>query len=259
MPADPETVNSYDQQAAKWAKRQREGSSIAHQYLEKPAIYAKLPDLTGKSVLCLGSGSGEECDYLMKLGAAKVVGVDVSKGLIEQAKYAYPDVQFEVMDIERLDFEKNSFDFVYSSLVLHYVQDWQNVLKPLYHILKNDGKFLFSTHHPIKWGAEVSQDQNQRKTLIGFSRSEDESFKIYGDYLNSRMITENLIDKLKVSYYHKPFAEIFSEIRSSGFEIIDMLEPKAEIGAKNERLSFYEIHQKIPLFVIFELAKKVLN
>jgi len=253
--ADNSTIESYDRSAEKWAKRQREGKSLAHEYLEKPAMYSKLPDLEGKSVLCIGCGSGEECGVLKKRGAARVVGIDLSRGLIEQAKYAYPDCEFMVMDMERLDFSAGSFDFIYSSLALHYAQDWRNILKPAYKTLKDGGTFLFSTHHPVKWGGEAHKESGVTSNLLGYNRDEQETVKVYGDYLNTRRITENLIDGLNVSYYHKSLSEIFKEIRESGFELADFIEPKPTAAALKARASFFEIYDKIPLFMILELKK----
>ena len=64
----------------------RSGKNIAHKFLEKPAMYKKLPDLKDKSILCIGCGTGEECEHLKSLGAKRVVGIDISKGLIDFAK-----------------------------------------------------------------------------------------------------------------------------------------------------------------------------
>jgi len=115
---------SYNNYADKWAQKMQSGGDSAHKYLEKPAMYKKLPDLKNKSVLCVGCGSGEECNHIKSLGAKKVVGIDISKELINQAKKNYPDIEFYVMDIEKLNFPKSSFNFIYSSLALHYLKDW---------------------------------------------------------------------------------------------------------------------------------------
>ncbi len=254
--ADNSTIAAYDQNAEKWAKRQREGHNLAHEFLEKPAMYAKLPDLEGKSVLCIGCGSGEECQELKDRGAERVVGVDLSKGLIEQAKYKYPDCEFYVMDMERLDFPPETFDFIYSSLVLHYAENWSNVFKPAHRVLKPEGTILLSTHHPVKWSARVTKENGGSENLLGYKRDAKNNVEIFGDYLNTHRITENLIDGLLVSYYHRPLSEIFREIRESGFELIDFLEPKALEGAKRERPDFFELRDKIPMFMILELKKK---
>lgn len=259
MPTDLETVNSYNQNAKKWAERLRGGKNIRHEYLEKPAMFAKLPNLKGLRILCVGCGSGEECQRLKELGASEVVGIDISKGLIEQARYSYPDITFEVMDMERINFSVESFDFAYSSLALHYLKDWQSVLEGVFRVLKPDRKFLFSTHHPIKWAAESQTLKNESKITLGYALKGDGKYEIFGDYLNSRKIDDIFFDKLRVSYFHKPLSEIIREILKSGFQINDFLEPKPSDSIKKERPDFYAVHQKIPLFMIFELKKPKYN
>ena len=95
---------SYNQKAKEWAERMRSGKNFAHTYLEKPAMYGKLPDLKNKTVLCIGCGSGEECAHLLSLGAKKVVGIDLSKELIAIAKASYPNIEFFTMDMAKLKF-----------------------------------------------------------------------------------------------------------------------------------------------------------
>jgi 2-polyprenyl-3-methyl-5-hydroxy-6-metoxy-1,4-benzoquinol methylase len=90
MPTDQKTIDAYNKFAEKWANAKRDRSSIFHRYLEKPGMYGKLPDLVGKDVLCIGCGSGEEGEFLRSLGAKRVVGIDISEGLIDIARKTYP-------------------------------------------------------------------------------------------------------------------------------------------------------------------------
>src|ERR1700683_4583507 len=100
MSTDENTVRSYGDYAEKWATHMRNGENIAHTYLEKPAMYRKIPKLSGDTVLCLGCGTGEECAHVASLGAKKVVGIDIADGLIEYARKSYPQLEFQVMDME---------------------------------------------------------------------------------------------------------------------------------------------------------------
>jgi SAM-dependent methyltransferase len=248
--------DSYSENALDWTSHKRSGRKIRHEYLEKPAIYAKVPNVQNASVLCIGCGSGEECQFLKEKGALRVVGIDSAKGLIEQAKYSYPDVEFLHMDMQKLDFEPESFDFVFSSLALHYVEDLKGLFEKVNKVLKPSGLFLFSTHHPVRWGAESMKKGKERSYLLGYSKHEDDSYTIYGDYFTPRKITDTWFEQLDVTYYHKPISEIFQSALSSGFEIIDFLEPKPIPATKGEREDIWDIHNKIPLFMILELKKK---
>ena len=255
MATDKKTIKSYDDYALKWAKKIRSGKNLAHKYLEKPAMYKKLPKLKGKTVLCIGCGTGEECKHLKSLGAKQVVGIDISKGLIDLAKKSYPDLEFHKMDMEKLNFAKSSFDFVYSSLTIHYVKDWTKTLRGISNIIKKNGRFLFSTHHPVKWGAEVKRTKKKDVFLMGYEKIASGQCKIFGDYLNSRKINDIWFKEFEVNYYHRPLSDIIGDILNSGFTIIDFIEPKPLKSAIKEKKNFYDIHTKIPLFMIFELRK----
>ncbi len=257
MSTDIKTTESYNNYADKWAARMRSGKNIAHDYLEKPAMYGKLPDLTGLDVLCVGCGTGEECAYLLSRGARRVVGVDISAGLIEYAKKSYPDMEFYVMDMEHLELPIESFDYVYSSLVMHYVDSWKDVLSSISNVLKKNGKFLFSTHHPVVWSAERTRTKTEKQSILGYKKfTETNTCEIYGDYLNTRKIEDIWFEDFKVTYAHRSMQEILGDIVSSDFEIKDFLEPKAIESCKEVAPVFWEIHQKLPLFMIFELSKR---
>jgi len=257
MSTDKNTTESYDNYAEKWAERMRSGENIAHEYLEKPAMYGKLPDLTGKDVLCIGCGTGEEVAHLVSLGARRVVGVDISGGLIDYAKKSYPSLEFEVMDMEKLNFSTDSFDFVYSSLVMHYVDSWDKTLASISNVLKKGGSFLFSTHHPVKWSGARIRSDNEVSVLLGYKKNKElKTCEVLGDYLNTRKIDDTWFGDFKVTYVHRSMSEMLKDILKSDFELKDFLEPKAIDKCRDVDPMFWEIHQKLPTFMIFELVKK---
>ena len=251
----PRKYTNYNSYLLPWADKMSKGENLAHKFLEKPAMYEKLPRLKGKTVLCIGCGLGEECGYIKSLGAKKVVGIDISRKFIEYARKHNPHVEFHVMDMEALDFPKNSFDFVYSSLVMHYVKKWDEILCKVYGLLKKTGVFLFSTHHPIKWAAEVQRASEVDSFLMGYKKYRSGDFQIFGDYFSARKIKDIWFDEFSVVYYHQPLSDIISSILKSGFKIIDFIEPKPLRCIAKKKNNFYKIHNKIPLFMIFELKK----
>jgi len=255
MATDKKTVDAYTEYAEKWATLMRSGKVIPHDYLEKPAMYSRLPDLSDKKVLCVGCGTGEECAHLAEI-SDEVIGTDISDGLIKKAKQSYPELQFHVMDMEKLEFENESFDYVYSSLVMHYIDSWTKTLSEVKRVLKNGGTFLFSTHHPVTWGAEQIRGENERSALLGYKKNtQTKEVEIFGDYLNTRKIDDVWFGDFPVTYYHRPLEAMFDDILESGFKIKKVLEPKVTEGAKEIDPILYEIRNKIPMFIIFELQK----
>jgi len=257
MPTDKKIIDAYNREAQKYAKRQRDDSNIYRVYLERPAMYSKLPKLENKSVLCLGCGSGEEVEHLSSLGAAKIVGIDISEKLIEIAKASYPHFEFHVMDAEHLDFPHDSFDFVFSSLTLHYLESWKKTFDSVGSVLKKNGVFLFSITHPFFSATEKYEDEKIKSRILGYKDvKEEERVEVYGNYLDSYKLDAYISKVFTVTNYRKPFSAIIKEITGSGFELLDIVEPKAPVESREQNPKFWEIHQKIPEFAIFELMKK---
>ncbi len=61
------------------------------------------------------------------------------------------------MPIEDIDFPEESFEVVISSLVLHYIKSFGDVLDKVYKCLSRGGDFVFSVEHPI-FTAQDPQD-----------------------------------------------------------------------------------------------------
>lgn len=254
---DESVAGIYNQHAEQWAERLRQGNNPAHRFLEKPAMFAKLPDLTNARVLCIGCGSGEEVEMLRARGAqVRIHGIDIAEGLIRIARETYPDVSFEVRSMDDLQsFADESYDFVYSSLTLHYAAEWAKILREVQRILAPGGRMLFSTHHPVKWGSQVTRGGERDTFMMGYDRPKAGMPTVYGDYLGTRLITDCWFGSMAVEYYHRPLAAIMRDIVASGLAIADFVEPLPTDEAKTENPAFWEIHSKVPLFMIFELLK----
>ena len=59
-------------------------------YLERPALRALLPPITGQRVLDAGVGPGTNLHWLLEQGAESIVGVDGSPKMIEIAEENAP-------------------------------------------------------------------------------------------------------------------------------------------------------------------------
>lgn len=253
-----DVAESYNEHAIRWAERLRKGNNAAHAMLEKPAMNALVPELTGKRVLAIGCGSGEELDMLMAHGADQgdIVGIDISRDLLAIARTAYPDATFVLLRMEDLSvFDDESFDFVYSSLTMHYSNEWQPILSNIRRILKPGCSFLFSTHHPVKWGSAVTRGDDADEFLMGYKRPKSALPTVYGDYLGSRQIKDTWFGNMEVTYYHRPLGAIFADIIASHLSLKVFVEPQPIADARELNPGFHDIHSRIPLFMIFDLVK----
>src|SRR5690625_999116 len=71
-------------------------------------------------ILDLGCGTGDISNLIQDSGA-HVLGVDSSSKMIQQAKYKYPHIPFEVGDANQLQYE-NKFNAVFSNATLHWIK-----------------------------------------------------------------------------------------------------------------------------------------
>ena len=118
---------------------------------EWPALQALLPELRGRAVLDLGCGFGWFCRWARQQGAAHVLGIDVSEKMLARARTTADDpaITYTRADMEQLELPVETFDLVYSSLALHYVENLSGLLSQAYRSLVHGGALVFSVEHPI--------------------------------------------------------------------------------------------------------------
>lgn len=115
------------------------------------ALKKLLPDFQGKRVLDLGCGFGWHCRYAAEGGAGQVVGIDLSRRMLQQAKERNhaPNITYRRMSIEEYEYPAGEFDVVISSLAFHYVEDFASLSRKVAQCLKEEGDFVFSVEHPV--------------------------------------------------------------------------------------------------------------
>lgn len=111
-------------------------------------------DPEGKTVLDFGCGEGYATQRMLELGAAKVEAIDISEGMIEQARETNNNderANFQVMNAEELTFEDNQFDIVFGGAILHHL-DLDKAFNEIKRVLKPNGYAVFVEplgHNPI--------------------------------------------------------------------------------------------------------------
>jgi ubiquinone/menaquinone biosynthesis C-methylase UbiE len=81
--------------------------------------------------LDIGTGTGRGAAALVKrFPEAEVTGIDVSPGMIEEARRRVPGVSFHVGDASRLPFADESFDLVTHTNMIPFLDEVARVLRP---------------------------------------------------------------------------------------------------------------------------------
>ena len=134
----------------------KEGLKAAGEWHQLKPLF---PSLEGKSVLDLGCGYGWHCKFAEEQGATKILGIDLSKKMIEEAqkRNSGNQIEYRISGLEEYDYPENEWDCVISNLALHYIEDIVEIFQKVYRTLKPGGIFLFNIEHPV-FTAGVGQD-----------------------------------------------------------------------------------------------------
>lgn len=243
----------YDEFAEKWHERRINGKAYSKDLIEKPCVFELLGDIRELDLLFLGCGSGEECVYAKEKGARYVYGIDNASKLIAIAKETCPSCEFFVEDLRSFTVQKEKFDRVVASLSLHYIENWQETFSRVWQSLRPGGIFVFSINHPARFGAEIERG-NEYSSLLGYTKIKDD-VRVYGDYLNKRKIKDMWFGELEVEFYHWNIESVMKEVLQSQFTLVELREPRVIPRGEKEAPLFYEIHSKIPQFLVLKLQK----
>ncbi|HEU4408236.1 MAG TPA: methyltransferase domain-containing protein [Polyangiaceae bacterium] len=135
----------YDHVAAQY-KRFKESPFC--RYAEEPTYFRHIGDLSGEAVLDLACGEGHYTRRIKARGAARVVGVDLSEGMIalarDQERQHPLGVEYLVGDGAGLG-KLGSFDRVTASYLLNYAPDRPALVRmcrTAYENLRPGGRFV---------------------------------------------------------------------------------------------------------------------
>lgn len=127
--------------------------SFGTHFLIKILSVADLKILPDSQVLDLCCGTGDFTKIISKIQpAAKVIGLDFSKKMIQLAMAKNRGKTFIQGDCMNLPFKDCEFDYVTMGFGLRNIQDRQGALGEVLRVLKSGGKFLhldFGMHNKI--------------------------------------------------------------------------------------------------------------
>jgi len=189
--------------AGKWNEYKKEISPEVQDFLK------------GKkgNVLDVGCGSGRN---FVKQSGLKISGVDFSKEMLKHARENADkkkiDVELKLIDVEKIPFDNESFDYVVCVAVLHCLKprEQKKVMKEIFRVLKKRGEVFISV-----WSRKSSRLKNKPK----------ESF-IPWTIGNTKQKRYNYI-------YEK--SELEKQVRAAGFKVLKSWEDR-NIGVVGGKL-----------------------
>ncbi len=116
-------------------------------------------ELSNKSILEIGVGSGSHAQLLAK-HAKFFTGIDITdyavRSTTERMKcFGIYNARILRMDAEKMQFDDNSFDYIWSWGVIHHSSNPENILKEMQRVLKPGGLAVTMVYYRNLWNYYV--------------------------------------------------------------------------------------------------------
>lgn len=118
-------------------------------------LLSKIDIASPQKIIDIGCGPGNSTKVLFdKFPNAKIIGIDNSKKMIEQAKHNFSKIEFINADIstDEINYE-NEFDIVFSNACMQWIPNHHVLLKKLMNMLKQNG--ILAVQIPINFSEPI--------------------------------------------------------------------------------------------------------
>lgn len=223
-------------------------------YIEAYTFFSILGDVKGLRVLDLATGTGYYARACAKMGAAEVVGIDVSDQMIGVAQHAEADeplgVRYEVSDAGQFKADQ-PFDLVIAVYLLHYAPNreiLQAMCQNIADNLKPGGRFVTYQMNPAY--PDTPGYYEKYGLYVTHPRGED------GEQLSMRLeLGGEISPELAVYRWNKETLE--EAFTQAGFTSIQWHQPRLspEWQKTSDDPGFFEDYLAVPHAVIVEMVK----
>ncbi|HEY98451.1 MAG TPA: class I SAM-dependent methyltransferase [Dehalococcoidia bacterium] len=169
------------------------------------------------TVLSAGCGAGRYDGILLEAGHS-VVGIDQSAGMLAQAREHFPEVRYEKIGLQEMDFQ-NEFDGVTCIDALEHVfpEEWPGIAHGFREALNPDGVLYFT----VDLGGDHLEEAYERAKAMGlpvvFGEVVDEVEEAYERAVTSGEKAE--AEDVAVYHYHPSLEQVRTWISQEGLVI----------------------------------------
>jgi SAM-dependent methyltransferase len=176
-----------------------------------------LGDVSGRRVLEIGCGGGQCGRWLVSRGA-HAVGIDLSSGQLRHSRRLDGETGISLpvaqADAGRLPFPDGAFDLACSAYgALPFVADAAAVVREVARVLRPDGRFVFSTAHPVRWSF---LDDPGEGGLVAVHSYFDRRAYVEQDGGGAATYVE----------HHRTMGDWVRAIAGAGLRLVDIVEPE---------------------------------
>ncbi len=200
-----------------WVKFGLYANETHREYLDK-FLERVAPRSTLLSAAC---GAGRYDGILLEAGHS-VAGIDQSEGMLARAREHFPEVQYEKMGLQEMDF-REAFDGIICMDAMEHVcpEDWPGILRRFQEALKPGGVLYFTVDLAEADDVEAAYERAKALGLpVVFGEVADEVEEAYERVkaLGPRAVSGELSDPA-VYHYHPSLEQVRAWIGQAGLAI----------------------------------------
>jgi SAM-dependent methyltransferase len=193
-------------------------------HIEEHSMFELLPDLAGRSVVDLACGEGIYSRKLLRRGAARVVGVDISPEMISlarRAEQAEPlGAEYVVADVATVDIGER-FDVALCSFLFNYARsrdELRSLVKSVAGLLRPGGRVVGCNDYPDNPPAHFHRYRPYGFEKFGAAEQQEGSTITYRFYNANGTVFE-------IDNYYLPTEAYQNEFKDAGFTLFDWVMP----------------------------------
>lgn len=175
-------------------------------------------------ILDLGCGTAFDLSAISeRYRQARVIGLDQSEAMLQageavrsQMRWSLPFLKANkasliCADAEAMPIKSNSVSFVWSNLLLHWVDDVAKVLREAHRVLEVEGLLMFSVLGPDSFKELRSSFADAYEHTLPFADLHD-----YGDLLLECGFSDPVMDVDRVTMHYQSLADLLTDLRRNG-------------------------------------------
>ena len=241
-------TTNYDEIAEEYKRAKQQPWRL---HIEHFTLFKLLGDLSGKSVIDLACGEGFYTRFIKRRGAARVIGVDISHGMIDLARREEENnslgIDYLVQDVKQLMLNER-FDVVVAGYLLNYAQTYDELLQMCSAItrhLKPGCRFVTVNNNPLQG---VDYFASTRK--YGFIK------RAHGPLIDGTPVDYIFFlgdESFGITNYQLSIKTHESAFNSAGFQRVTWHNP--ELSADDTERSYWSDFLEHPPIVFIECVK----